>query len=88
MVMPEKDAEYIGWFIDWREDYSQFFRKDNWFTFVFFQLEFENDTIMGGWEITFMLLGLGFRLRRNHTETKLVKEVRSRIVDVKNDLGL
>lgn len=61
------------WFIDWTEEYSQFFQKCNWYTFTFAHIEFENDKIMGGAEVTFILLGLGFRWRWNHTETEKMK---------------
>jgi hypothetical protein len=73
------DEEYLGWFIDWREDYSQFFRKDSWYTFTFIQIEFESDVIMGGLEATLMVLGLGFRIRYNYKETEQYKDIKEMI---------
>jgi hypothetical protein len=81
-----KDEEYTGWHIDWTEDYSQFFRKDNWYTFTFIHLVFENDTMMGGYELTFVVLGLGFRIRYNHTRTELVDEILKSIDDIERGI--
>jgi hypothetical protein len=71
----DDDEEYCGWFIDWIEQYSQFFRQDNWYTYNPVVIEFEDDRCMGGAEITLIVLGLGFRLRWNYEETEQVKEI-------------
>jgi hypothetical protein len=71
------------WFIDWIEQYSQFFESCNWYTFNFAHIEFENDKIMGGVEVTFVILGLGFRWRWNHTETEERKACTDAIEEIK-----
>lgn len=76
------EDHYLGWHIDWREDYSQFFRDDNWYTYTFCHLEFDNDSILGGIELTAMILGLGFRIRYNHTETEVIKNMLRQIDDL------
>lgn len=76
------DEQYIGWFIDWIEEWSQFFRRDNWYTFRPVLIEFEDDRIMGGLEFTFVILGLGFRLRWNYVETEEVTNLRKRLEEL------
>ncbi len=67
------------WYIDWIEHYSQFFRKDNWYTFTPLWLEVENDWIMGNYELTLVILGLGFRITYHHSETETTREIKSNI---------
>jgi len=76
------DDKYCGWFIDWVEQWSQFIRHDNWNTFIFIQIEFEDDRMMGGVETTIILLGLGFRLRWNYKETEFSKEFDERLKEI------
>ena len=76
------EEKYCGWFIDWIEQWSQFIRHDNWNTFVFIQIEFEDDRCMGGVETTIILLGLGFRLRWNYKETDRLKEIKGYMADI------
>ena len=76
------DDKYLGWFIDWIEQWSQFIRHDNWNTFNFIQIEFEDDRCMGGIETTIILLGLGFRLRWNYKETDRSKEIKGYMEDI------
>ncbi len=71
--------EYKGWFIDWIEEWSQIFGGCNWYTFTLIRIEFENDAILGGIETTWIILGLGFRLRWNHTETKLARDLKDQV---------
>lgn len=71
--------EYVGWFVDWIEEWSQFFRKDNWRIFHPVLLEFEDDIILGGYELSIIFLGLGVRVRWNRKETELVKQLRSQV---------
>ena len=58
------------WFFEFYEDYSQLLQKCKWYAFRFAHIEVENDKLMGDFEATFILLGLGFRFRWNHTLTK------------------
>lgn len=72
------DSENQNWWIDWEEQYSQLFSKDNWYTYNFAHIEFEWDKMMGGLEATIIILGLGFRWRWNYTIT----EEYQRLVDL------
>lgn len=64
------------------EDYSQFFHTCNWYDFHFAQIVVENDKAMGAFEVVFIVLGLGFRLRWNHTETEMKQQIleQSRVI--------
>ena len=64
------------------EQYSQLFRIDNWYTFTFAFVEFENDKVMGALEFQVTLLGLGFRIRWNHTETETKKDIKEKIKNI------
>lgn len=75
-----------NWFIDWIEQWSQFIRDDdNWYTFTFAHIEFEDDRLMGGYEVTFILLGLGFRWRWNHTRTQAMQDCIEMAEDIKSN---
>lgn len=80
------DEEYVGWFVDWIEDWSQFFCPCNWRTFRVFFWELEDDRIMGGLETTFIILGLGLRLRWNYRITDEAAEIKSRIKSIIDDV--
>lgn len=71
-----------SWFIDWVEQYSQFFERCNWYTYNLAHIEFENDVSMGAWDVTFIVFGLGFRARWNHTRTVRVEEIERRMRSV------
>lgn len=71
--------KYVGWFVDWIEEWSQFVRRDNWYTFHPVHLEFEDDRCLGGLEFTIIVLGLGVRVRWNRKETVLSKKLRSQV---------
>lgn len=66
---------------EWQQFYSG--HIFNWYTFTFFQLEMERDHIFDGFEITFMLLGLGLRFRINFPEGEGYKEIHRRMDEVK-----
>lgn len=74
-----------NWFIEFIEEWSQIFGGHNWYTCTLCRIEFENDTIMGGYEATAMLLGVGLRWRWNHTQTETMKEIDRQIRDL--DVG-
>lgn len=74
------------WLIQFWEEYSQFFDKCNWYTFTFAKLEFENDSHMGAYEATIVLLGFGFRWRWEHTETEFKREILRRVDEFENDV--
>lgn len=71
------------WLIDLTEDYSQFFDACHWYTYRVAHIEFERDVVLGGWEASIALLGLGIRVRWNHTETDALREVRRRMDEIK-----
>jgi len=70
---------YKGWYFHFIEDWSQLFGGCNWYTFRPIMMELEWDRIMGGIEATVILLGLGFRVRHNYTETDQVKDIQEQI---------
>lgn len=84
MGLPRKEKE-PNWFIEFIEDYSQFFRRDNWYTFRFWLFEVENDWILGGWEATFILLGIGARWRWNHTETSFTIKLNDEVAKIRRE---
>jgi hypothetical protein len=79
MSQSKKNGDYLGFHITWYEEWSQFFRNDNWYTFRPILIEFENDKIMGGLEVTVIILGLGVTVRYNHTITDDVSYIRNEI---------
>lgn len=72
---------YRGLFVEGIEEWSQFFTPCNWRTFHPVMLEAEDDTSMGGFEITTIILGLGFRIRWNYAETEQVQEINERVAE-------
>lgn len=76
------DRPYEGWYFHFIEHWSQFFVPCNWRNFTFFELTFEDDTVMGGIEMTFVVLGIGTRIRYNHTRTELVDEIATMMDDI------
>lgn len=73
------DGEYRGLYWNWIEEWSQFFQPCNWYTFHPIMIELEDERNMGGVELTLIVLGLGFRIRWNHTETEMVEKIKSDI---------
>ncbi len=64
-----------GFMIDLWENLSEiiFWKRFNWNTWQFINIEFENDIIMGGYEFRFVFLCCGIRIRIPH-ETKKSKK--------------
>lgn len=75
---------YVGFHFDWIEQWAQIFQRCNWYTFDLIKVEFEDDRMMGGVEVSMILLGLGFRLRWNYKETEQFKEVKKMAEGVVN----
>lgn len=71
-------------FVTFYNDWVQIFGKCNWYTFTGINIEFENDIAMGGYEFTFVILGLGFRYRWNYTEIEMTKSCNDAIKDIEN----
>lgn len=74
--------EYRGLYIVPIEEWSQFFRSDNWHTFHPILMEFEGDWILGGVEATVVVLGLGVRLRWNYARTERLDEIERRMAEI------
>ncbi|MER9196417.1 hypothetical protein NKI13_24550 [Mesorhizobium australicum] len=74
---------YRGVFIVWIEQWSQFFSACNWYTFNPIMFEIEDEPSMGGLEATFIILGLGFRVRWNYEETEQVKDIVRQVEEIK-----
>jgi len=49
----------------WVNEWSQLFGKYNWFHFTLIRLDCERDLVVPGFELVFIILGLGFRIRWN-----------------------
>ena len=62
-------------FVYFINDWLQFRGKYNWYTFHFCHIYLENETMSGGLEFEFVILGLGFCLRYNYAfeESKVGK---------------
>lgn len=74
---------YRGFFIEWIEEWSQFFQSCNWYTFHPIKIEIEDERNMGGFEMTVIILGLGFRARWNYDETEDVKDILRQVEGIK-----
>ena len=61
------------------QEWSQLFEPCNWRTFHPVMVEIEDDIILGGVECTVILLGLGFRIRWNHSQTEFGDELSRRV---------
>jgi len=62
-------------------EWSQLCGKLNWYNFTLIEISAENDIIAPGYEFTFIILGLGFRLRINRSWEGT--ELQKRIDDIK-----
>jgi len=82
----QKPWEFGRLMVDWQEDWSQFFYPCNWRTFRFAHVEAEDDTMLGAFEVTVVLLGLGVRLRFNHTETDTLAKIRREVSELQTEL--
>ena len=67
---------------EWIEDWSQLFQNCNWYTFRFCLIETEWDKMMGAIEGTFIIFGLGFRIRWQYTETEATRAIKEEINDL------
>lgn len=76
------DSAYEGFFIEWIEQWSQFVQSCNWYTFNPLTIEIEDERNMGGFEVTVIVLGLGFRARWNYAETDTVKDIKGTIARI------
>lgn len=73
---------YRGVFFDFIEEYSQFWQACNWYTYRVAMFEFEDDRIMGGVEMTLIVLGLGFRVRWNYHVTEEVAKIKRQAAEL------
>lgn len=74
---------WLGWYIDWIEEWSQFFSACNWYTFHPIYIEFEDDRMMGAVEATLIVLGVGCRVRWNHTITEKAADILGSVEEIK-----
>lgn len=56
-----------------------------WYDFTLAEIKFENDIIMGGWEVNFIVFGLGFSWRYTHTETEHGKVIKDFIKELEEE---
>lgn len=80
-------SSYTGIFFEGIEEWSQFFEPCNWRTFHPVLFEFEDDRMMGGVEMTIIVLGLGFRVRWNHSRTETVEDIEKQVADIKGGMS-
>lgn len=73
---------YTGLYWTWIDEWSQIVRRDNWHTFHPISVELEGDWILGGVEMTIIVLGLGFRVRWNYERTEQVAEIDRRVDEI------
>lgn len=71
-----------GVMVDAWQEWTQFARRCNWYTFRLVMLEFENDTQLGAVEFTVVLLGFGLRVRWTHTRTELAERLERQVAEV------
>ena len=64
--------------------YSQLRGSWNWINFNIITLEFENDISFGGYDITFIILGLGFYFSINWRETEMTDSLRKMMKEINN----
>lgn len=76
-----------NWLIQPIEQWSQFFVHCNWYTFNPVLVEFEDDTLLGAVEVTAILLGVGFRVRWNHTETDAMRKIVAQVTEASAATG-
>lgn len=72
-----------NWFIDWVQQWDQLWTDCNWYDCDLLWIRFENDKVMGGYEFTFIVLGLGFRWRWNHMMTDSRKDMEETIAGLR-----
>lgn len=71
-----------NWFVELRNEWPHLFSQCNWYTFHPIFFEIENEVCMGGFEVTFIFMGLGFRWRWNYTMT----EKRQHVLDMREEM--
>jgi len=75
-------------FINPRNDWEQFRTKEghkwNWVTFTFIQIEIEDDKMLGDYEFTFILFGLGFYIRYHYTDTETSEKIKKQVEEIQN----
>ena len=67
-----------NWVFDPWQEWSQIAGGCNWYTITPIHIEFEWDKMLGGVEMTVVLLGLGVRVRWNYMKTEMMEEVERR----------
>ena len=73
-----------SWFIEWTQQWSQFWEDCSWYDFDLVWIRFENDKLMGGLEATFIILGLGLRWRWNKVITPAMQECLDGVESIRN----
>jgi hypothetical protein len=76
-----------SWLWTWENQWPQLWKQYNWSTYTFFELSFQNDSMMGAYEAVFIVLGFGFNWRWNHTETDFTKQMNEQIESIQADLA-
>lgn len=74
---------YKGFYFYGIEEWSQFFSRCNWYTFHPFMFEIEDERSMGGLEVTIIIMGLGFRVRWNYSQTEMVDDIIQKVSEIR-----
>lgn len=77
---------YKKFSLDLVEEYSQYFSESNWLDFHIINLNIDDDIQMGSFAIEVIILGVGFRLCYQHTETDFRKEIEERAAEMMRQL--
>lgn len=75
--------EYLGLHVTWLQQWTGLFGRNNWYDFDLVHLYVEWDRMLGGVELSAVLLGLGFTLRYNYAETEAWLDIKRRAADAR-----
>jgi len=71
------------WIIDPIEEWSQLWTACNWYNITPIRMDFEWDKIFGAVEVSFVLLGVGCRLRWTYAETEEARSLRDTVARIR-----
>lgn len=75
------------WILSGINEWSQLLHTYSWDTYTLVHIDFEVDRMVGGYDFTFIILGLGFTLRHNtqkglDTMQQWIKEAEEKYEDI------
>jgi hypothetical protein len=81
--MSDNHEDYKGVHLTFIEQYSQFFKRCNWYTYNGCNVEIDNDKFTGSMDATVIILGLGFRITYNYALNDNIKHILKKIENIK-----